>query len=152
MFGIGSTEFLVILLVALLVLGPKSLSKVTRTMGKYIGEFRRVSTEFQRTLNAEVAEEERQEKRDAVKKKADAARAARARQAAAKAEAAPAGENAPKAGTKPSQEEAPRAPEQDQTLAPPPPGSPLEAMLRKTAAESGPAPEPRAPGADGGQA
>ncbi len=70
MFGIGSTEFLVILLVALLVLGPKSLAKVTKTVGKYVGEFRRVSTEFQRTLNAEVAEEERQEKKEAIRQKA----------------------------------------------------------------------------------
>lgn len=54
MFGIGSTEFLVILLVALVVLGPKSLASVSRTLGKAMGEFRRVSTDFQRTLNAEV--------------------------------------------------------------------------------------------------
>ena len=67
MFGIGSTEFLVILLVALLVLGPKSLSKISRTVGKYMGEFRRVSTDFQRTLNAEVAEEERKDAREAVR-------------------------------------------------------------------------------------
>ena len=33
MFGIGSTEFLVILLVALVVLGPKSLASVSRTLG-----------------------------------------------------------------------------------------------------------------------
>ena len=58
MFGIGSTEFLVILLVALVVLGPKSLASVSRTLGKAMGEFRRVSTDFQRTLNAEVEQEE----------------------------------------------------------------------------------------------
>ena len=72
MFGIGSTEFIVILLVALLVLGPKSLAKISRTVGKYMGEFRRVSTEFQRTLNVEAAEEERKEAKEAVKKKAQA--------------------------------------------------------------------------------
>lgn len=62
MFGIGSTELLVILLVALVVLGPKSLAGVSRSLGKAIGEFRRVSTDFQRTLNAEVAREEEEEK------------------------------------------------------------------------------------------
>ncbi|WP_300785838.1 Sec-independent protein translocase protein TatB, partial [uncultured Desulfovibrio sp.] len=62
MFGIGSTELLVILLVALVVLGPKSLAGVSRTLGKAMGEFRRVSTDFQRTLNAEVAREEEDEK------------------------------------------------------------------------------------------
>ncbi len=88
MFGIGSTEFLVILLVALLVLGPKSLAKVSRTVGKYVGEFRRVSTEFQRTLNAEVAEEERQENREAVRRKAEEARVRRTRQLEEQAAAA----------------------------------------------------------------
>lgn len=57
MFGIGSTELLVILVVALIVLGPKSLASISRTLGKAMGEFRRVSTDFQRTLNAEVAQE-----------------------------------------------------------------------------------------------
>lgn len=54
MFGLGTSEILVILLVALLVLGPQKLPGIARTLGKTLGEFRRVSTEFQRTLNAEV--------------------------------------------------------------------------------------------------
>lgn len=58
MFGIGSTELLVILVVALIVLGPKSLASFSRTLGKAVGEFRRVSTDFQRTLNAEAAAED----------------------------------------------------------------------------------------------
>lgn len=63
MFGIGSTELLVILVVALLVLGPKNLPKIAQTLGRAMGEFRKVSTEFQRTLNTEVAFEEEKEKR-----------------------------------------------------------------------------------------
>ncbi len=58
MFGIGGTELLVILLVALLVLGPKKLPELARTLGKALGEFRRVSTEFQRNLNTEIAVED----------------------------------------------------------------------------------------------
>ena len=61
MFGIGSTELLVILLVGLIVLGPKSLANVSKTIGRIVGEFRRVSTDFQRTLNAEAAREEQKE-------------------------------------------------------------------------------------------
>ena len=38
MFGIGSSELLVILVVALIVLGPKSLANVSRTLGKAMGE------------------------------------------------------------------------------------------------------------------
>ncbi|MBO4311524.1 MAG: twin-arginine translocase subunit TatB [Desulfovibrionaceae bacterium] len=59
MFGIGGTELLVIFIVALLVLGPQSLPKIAKSLGKALGEFRRVSTEFQRTLNDEAAEEEK---------------------------------------------------------------------------------------------
>ncbi|MDR2574056.1 MAG: twin-arginine translocase TatA/TatE family subunit [Desulfovibrio sp.] len=59
MFGIGSMELVVILLVALIVLGPKNLAGITRTVGKAMGEFRRISTDFQRTLNAEAAQEEK---------------------------------------------------------------------------------------------
>ena len=67
MFGIGSTELLVILIVALIVLGPKSIPKLASTLGKAMGEFRRVSTEFQRTLNAEAAQEEYEKKRQQEK-------------------------------------------------------------------------------------
>ncbi|MCQ2444109.1 MAG: Sec-independent protein translocase protein TatB [Mailhella sp.] len=67
MFGIGSTELLVILIVALLVLGPKKLPKIAHTLGRAMGEFRRVSTEFQRTLNTEIAFEEEAEKTKAAK-------------------------------------------------------------------------------------
>ncbi len=63
MFGIGSTELLVILIVALVVLGPKSLPGIAKTVGKVMGEFRRVSTEFQRTMNAEVANEEHEKRK-----------------------------------------------------------------------------------------
>lgn len=68
MFGIGSTELLVILLVALVVLGPKSLPKMARTLGKAMGEFRRVSTDFQRTLNTEVDLEEHNERKKAAER------------------------------------------------------------------------------------
>ncbi len=73
MFGIGSTELLVILVVALLVLGPKNLPKIAHTLGRAMGEFRRVSTEFQRTLNTEIAFEEQAEKAKARKAEAEKA-------------------------------------------------------------------------------
>ena len=68
MFGIGSSEFLVILIVAFLVLGPSHLPKIARTLGKAMGEFRRVSTEFQRTLNLEVEKEEHEERKKQAEK------------------------------------------------------------------------------------
>jgi len=68
MFGIGSSEFLVILVVAFLVLGPSHLPKIARTLGKAMGEFRRVSSEFQRTLNLEVEQEEHEQRKRQAEK------------------------------------------------------------------------------------
>ena len=59
MFGLGTMEIVVIMVVALLVLGPQKLPGIARTLGRTLGEFRRVSSEFQRTLNEEVEREER---------------------------------------------------------------------------------------------
>ncbi|MFZ5811446.1 MAG: Sec-independent protein translocase protein TatB, partial [Thermodesulfobacteriota bacterium] len=50
MFGIGTTELLVILVVALIVIGPSKLPDVMRTIGKGLAEFRRVSTDVKSTL------------------------------------------------------------------------------------------------------
>ena len=83
MFGIGSSELLVILIVAFLVLGPSHLPKIARTLGKAMGEFRRVSTEFQRTLNLEVEKEEH----EARKRQAEQELFTRERQAPAEAQA-----------------------------------------------------------------
>jgi len=54
MFGIGSTELLVILVVALIVIGPSKLPDIMRTLGKGMAEFRRMSNDVKSTLEAEV--------------------------------------------------------------------------------------------------
>jgi sec-independent protein translocase protein TatA len=55
-FGVGMPELLVILVVALIVLGPKRLPEIARSLGKGMAEFRKASTEFQRTLSASLEE------------------------------------------------------------------------------------------------
>jgi Tat protein translocase TatB subunit len=47
MFNVGPAEVLIILVVALLVLGPKKLPEAARQMGKAMTEFRRVTAGLQ---------------------------------------------------------------------------------------------------------
>jgi len=58
MFGIGMTELLVILVIGLLVLGPKRLPELARSLGKGLAEFRRASTDLRREF-IDVADEAR---------------------------------------------------------------------------------------------
>jgi len=55
-FGIGMPELLVILVVALVVLGPKRLPEIARSLGRGMAEFRKASNEFTRTLSASIEE------------------------------------------------------------------------------------------------
>jgi TatA/E family protein of Tat protein translocase len=48
MFGIGMTELLVIMAIALVVLGPKKLPELARSLGRGLAEFRRASTDLHR--------------------------------------------------------------------------------------------------------
>jgi Tat protein translocase TatB subunit len=52
--SIGTTELLVILVVALVVFGPRRLPELGRKLAKGMGEFRRVSDDFKRTWEREV--------------------------------------------------------------------------------------------------
>lgn len=45
--SLGPTEVIVVLVVALLVLGPDKLPHAARTLGKYLGEFRKFSSAVQ---------------------------------------------------------------------------------------------------------
>jgi len=62
MFGIGTMEIIVILLVGVMVLGPEHLPKLVRTLTKVMSDVRRVSTDFQRTINLEANKEEWEQK------------------------------------------------------------------------------------------
>lgn len=56
MFNVGGPEVLVILLLALIVLGPQRLPDAARQVGKAMGELRRVSSGFQQELRAAMDE------------------------------------------------------------------------------------------------
>jgi Tat protein translocase TatB subunit len=55
-FNVGSPELLVILVVALLVLGPNKLPEAARQVGKAMGELRRLSSGFQAELRDAMQE------------------------------------------------------------------------------------------------
>lgn len=61
MFDIGWSEMAVILMVALIVIGPKDLPRVARTIGKWTGKARAMAREFQRSLDDMAREAELQD-------------------------------------------------------------------------------------------
>ena len=57
MFGIGTQEILVILLVVLLLFGGKRIPELARIMGKGMGDFRRAARDVQREIDLEILDE-----------------------------------------------------------------------------------------------
>lgn len=55
---LGLPEMLFILVLALLVFGPKRLPEMGRKLGRGLAEFRRAANEFKRTVNTELALDE----------------------------------------------------------------------------------------------
>ena len=53
--SLGTTELLVILVVALVLFGPRKLPEMTRKFGKSLNEFKRAGDDFKRTWEREVA-------------------------------------------------------------------------------------------------
>ena len=59
MFGtLGMPELILIFVVALLLFGPRKMPQIGRSIGRAMGEFRRASNEFKRTIEDEVAADE----------------------------------------------------------------------------------------------
>lgn len=59
MFGtLGMPEIIMIFVVGLLLFGPRKMPQIGRSIGRALGEFRRASNEFKRTVEDEVAAEE----------------------------------------------------------------------------------------------
>ncbi len=58
MFGpLGGPELVLILVLALIVFGPRRLPEIGKSMGRLLSEFRKASHDFQRTIEDEVEAE-----------------------------------------------------------------------------------------------
>ena len=64
MFDIGASELLVIVIVAILVIGPKDMPKALRHAGRWIGKLRRMSNHFRAGLDEVVRQAEIEEMED----------------------------------------------------------------------------------------
>lgn len=54
MFGLGMPEVLLILAIALIVIGPKKLPDLAKTLGRAMGEFKKAAQEFKRSIDVET--------------------------------------------------------------------------------------------------
>jgi len=66
MFDIGWSEILVIIVVAIVVVGPKELPRLMGTFGRYAGKLRRAAAEFQRQFDEAMRDTEMAEVKKAM--------------------------------------------------------------------------------------
>lgn len=67
MFGIGTSEILIILLIALLVLGPNEIPKLAKSLGRGMRELERAKNELKDSIQFEMDEKEARAAKDPEK-------------------------------------------------------------------------------------
>lgn len=55
--GLGTNELILILIVALVIFGPRKLPQLSRSLGKSLADFKRASEDFKQTWEKEVERE-----------------------------------------------------------------------------------------------
>jgi len=75
MLDIGSTEFLFIIIIAIIVLGPDKLPEAMKTTGRFVGKMKRMwrdaTADIRRELELEEMKEEMQKYKEELKKLQD---------------------------------------------------------------------------------
>ena len=67
MFGsIGMPELIIILVIALIIFGPRKLPELGRSLGRSINEFKKASNELRSTLEEEIRIEDQKERAQAT--------------------------------------------------------------------------------------
>jgi len=62
MFGsIGMPELIIILVIALIIFGPRKLPELGKSLGRSLNEFKKASTDLQNTLEQEIKIEEQKD-------------------------------------------------------------------------------------------
>ena len=69
MFGsIGMPELVIILVIALIIFGPRKLPELGKSLGRSLNEFKKASNDLQNTLEQEIKLEEQKETAAAARK------------------------------------------------------------------------------------
>jgi sec-independent protein translocase protein TatA len=58
---IGMPELIIILVIALIIFGPRKLPELGKSLGRSLNEFKKASTDLQNTLEQEIRLEEQKE-------------------------------------------------------------------------------------------
>lgn len=60
MFGIGAPELIVILVLALIIIGPKDLPRIGRELGKAFRSFQNATNDLKESITKEIEKEEKE--------------------------------------------------------------------------------------------